>query len=60
MEKKPSSNFIGVFDHFSQTDEVTKGKSKHDGGIYCLNCLHSFRTNKLLMDIKSFTTKLGE
>ena len=35
--------------------ELFKGRmSKHDGGIYCLNCLYSFRTeNKLESHKKS-------
>ena len=27
-------------------------KTKHDGDFYCVNCLHSLRTNKLLIDVK--------
>ena len=39
--------------------ELFKEKmSKHDGGIYCLNCLHSFRTeNKLELHKKAFESK---
>ena len=27
-------------------------KKKHDGDFYFVNCLHSLRTNKLLIDVK--------
>ena len=40
--------------------ELFKGKmSKHDGGIYCLNCIYSFRTeNKLESYKKAFESKI--
>ena len=45
-EEKEGSHYLAVIKKLSAL--LTGITSKHDGDFYCLNCLHSFRTENNL------------
>ena len=54
-EEKEEWHYLAVTNFFALLHEIT---SKHKGDYYCLNCLHSFKTeNKLKSHIKVHKNK---
>ena len=51
MKKKEGWHYLIV----KKLSELLRGiTSKHDGNFYCLNCLHTFRTEKNLSLMKKY------